>query len=297
MAIVYRTTGAWGAGQGSDLSAAQIDGNFYDIDVRVAAIETNPPSPDELVSVTLSGSDLSFHLLSGAVLGPVTVTLPRFRDRGGFVGGDIYAVNDTFTADGVGLVVVLVDHTAAATFDENAEAVPATNAGSFIIGRRYIIDTIGTTDFTLIGAASNTVGLSFRASGVGSGTGTASLKLYDVMVRVQEVPYSPVSTVAGSGSPPEYVLVLTDAGKYLRITNAADVTVTIPVEASVDFDVGTEIAFEQSDTGAVGVVGAVGVTLNCAATHTAVTNGLWAVAQIKKVAVDEWIIFGNLVQV
>lgn len=47
-------------------------------------------------------------------------------------------------------------------------------AGSFNIGTTYTIVSIGTTDFTLIGAASNTVGISFIASGVGTGTGTAT---------------------------------------------------------------------------------------------------------------------------
>lgn len=41
-------------------------------------------------------------------------------------------------------------------------------------GIEYMIQSIGTTDFTLIGAASNTVGLSFTATGAGTGTGTAS---------------------------------------------------------------------------------------------------------------------------
>jgi len=48
-------------------------------------------------------------------------------------------------------------------------------AGQFVIGDLYSIVSIGTTDFTLIGAASNTVNLEFIATGVGSGTGTAAL--------------------------------------------------------------------------------------------------------------------------
>ena len=46
-------------------------------------------------------------------------------------------------------------------------------AGSFTIGKQYVIETLGTTNFTLIGASSNTVGTVFTASGVGAGTGTA----------------------------------------------------------------------------------------------------------------------------
>lgn len=48
-------------------------------------------------------------------------------------------------------------------------------AGSFVVGKIYRIVSIGTTNFTLIGATANSVGLHFIATGVGSGTGTAEL--------------------------------------------------------------------------------------------------------------------------
>jgi hypothetical protein len=48
-------------------------------------------------------------------------------------------------------------------------------AGGFIIGVSYQITSLGTTDFTLIGAASNTVGEIFTATGAGTGTGTAGI--------------------------------------------------------------------------------------------------------------------------
>ena len=47
-------------------------------------------------------------------------------------------------------------------------------AGSFITGDFYMIRNVGSTDFTLIGAASNTVGVRFEATGAGSGTGDAT---------------------------------------------------------------------------------------------------------------------------
>lgn len=46
-------------------------------------------------------------------------------------------------------------------------------AGTFVPGKTYEIVVVGTTDFTLIGAASNAVGVQFVATGVGSGDGTA----------------------------------------------------------------------------------------------------------------------------
>jgi microcystin-dependent protein len=47
-------------------------------------------------------------------------------------------------------------------------------AGSFISGRTYTIEFVGTTNFTAIGASANTVGVSFVATGSGTGTGIAS---------------------------------------------------------------------------------------------------------------------------
>lgn len=47
------------------------------------------------------------------------------------------------------------------------------NAGSFVTSKEYTITEIGTTDFTLIGASANTVGVRFTATGAGTGTGKA----------------------------------------------------------------------------------------------------------------------------
>lgn len=49
----------------------------------------------------------------------------------------------------------------------------STAAGSFTLGNQYKISFVGTTDFTLIGASANTVGVKFIATGAGSGSGTA----------------------------------------------------------------------------------------------------------------------------
>jgi hypothetical protein len=51
-------------------------------------------------------------------------------------------------------------------------------AGNFKIGVTYTIQSIGDTNFTLIGASANTIGVEFIATGVGVGTGTASAKEY-----------------------------------------------------------------------------------------------------------------------
>ncbi len=47
-------------------------------------------------------------------------------------------------------------------------------AGAFAVGTAYEIMALGTTDFTLVGAAANAVGTTFVATGVGAGTGLAA---------------------------------------------------------------------------------------------------------------------------
>ena len=47
-------------------------------------------------------------------------------------------------------------------------------AGSFVIGTTYTIKTVGGSDYTLIGASASTIGISFTTTGVGAGSGTAT---------------------------------------------------------------------------------------------------------------------------
>lgn len=59
-------------------------------------------------------------------------------------------------------------------FVHTGASMTQATAGNFVVGVKYSIISIGTTDFTLVGAASNTVGLAFTATGAGSGSGVAS---------------------------------------------------------------------------------------------------------------------------
>jgi hypothetical protein len=67
-------------------------------------------------------------------------------------------------------------------------------AGSFVATKQYTIRSIGTTNYTLIGAVANTVGVLFTATGVGSGTGVAidmaasatALKTIDTLVTTMD---------------------------------------------------------------------------------------------------------------
>jgi hypothetical protein len=79
------------------------------------------------------------------------------------------------------------------------------SAGTFIAGDSYTIVTIGNTDFTLIGASSNTVGITFTATGAGSGTGTANTipRITVIVVAQPVLPAISVTYTLISGTLPQ----------------------------------------------------------------------------------------------
>ena len=90
--------------------------------------------------------------------------------------------------------VVDVDYTINAGFNTVTFATPPgkTTAGNFVVGENYTILNVGTTNWTAIGASSSTAGVTFVATGVGSGNGTA---LATVTINIEryytfQIPYT-----------------------------------------------------------------------------------------------------------
>jgi hypothetical protein len=75
------------------------------------------------------------------------------------------------TATTTPAITLTLGDISAATSKPSGVSIPAT---SIVSGRTYTILTVGDTNFTLIGAASNTVGVVFVATAVGTGTGTVT---------------------------------------------------------------------------------------------------------------------------
>jgi hypothetical protein len=72
---------------------------------------------------------------------------------------------------------------------------PTVNAGSFVSGQWYEVLFVGTTNFTGIGAASNTAGTIFLATGLGSGTGNAR-----ALATITTAANAPAGATGGGGS-------------------------------------------------------------------------------------------------
>ena len=83
-----------------------------------------------------------------------------------------------------------------------------------------------------------------------------------------------------------YTLVLSDAGKDVRCTNASAIALTVPLNSSVAFPVGTMIPFSQGGAGAVTATAASGVTINAA--NGSATTAQYDARVLEKVGTDTW---------
>lgn len=91
-----------------------------------------------------------------------------------------------------------------------------------------------------------------------------------------------------------YTLVAADDSKVVRCANASAITVTVPPNSSVAFDIGTRVDIVQSGAGAVTVAAGSGVTINKPASFTLVLQEQWSQVTLVKVASDTWDLAGDL---
>jgi len=133
----------------------------------VAISETSSASPKVYIYVTNTNSAINTNLIEVQQLknpgssSNFGSSIDFSRDGNYLYVSEIY--NSSITNDRVYVYV--------------KENIPL-GAGYFVPGQVYTITSVGTTDFTTIGATENLVGITFVATGIGTGTGTANQITY-----------------------------------------------------------------------------------------------------------------------
>jgi hypothetical protein len=110
MTIVYVTDGAWGSGTGTPNSAAQVDGNFYDVDQRIVALNADLAEGKRIESVTYTSSSMTFHFTDGTTQ-VIPLPVATMQYVGEWQNSTPYTHGSLVTVKGVGLYQVLQDHT------------------------------------------------------------------------------------------------------------------------------------------------------------------------------------------
>lgn len=78
MTLTYRGAGAWGAGKGARLTAAEFDGNTYDLDQRIQDLEGGfggSGTSNPLVDIAVSGATITKYF-ADSTTGTEVVTAP-----------------------------------------------------------------------------------------------------------------------------------------------------------------------------------------------------------------------------
>lgn len=89
-----------------------------------------------------------------------------------------------------------------------------------------------------------------------------------------------------------YTLVLTDAHKVVTLSNASAITLTVPPNSSVAFEIGDQVNLLQLGAGQVTVAAGSGVTLRAQGSKVKLF-GQYAIGTLIKIASDEWVFVGN----
>lgn len=183
---------------------------------------------DRVLVTNDAGSDIDVSQLtaSGAYTGgeatfTVNEAIPSDTPAAGTIrvfDGSVYA-RVTYTgwsgSDFTGCTAVPAASDAANTFISYIDELATGSiiaATALVASTVYVIKTVGTTDFTAIGAASNTVGVIFTATGAGTGTGDAyeysAVASFTVVynsdrtlfIRVRDGGESPIKTFETTGT-------------------------------------------------------------------------------------------------
>jgi hypothetical protein len=107
-------------------------------------------------------------------------------------------------------------------------------------------------------------------------TGSAWDDIGDARVGVQ-----PINTQTAN-----YTLALSDIATRVQMNNSAARTITIPLNSSVNFPVGTRIDIANINTGVLTVAAASGATVN----GRALTLGQWETATLVQRAANTWVL-------
>jgi hypothetical protein len=186
-------------------------------------------------------------------------------------------------------------------------ALTFSNTGGAAVGTTFDGSAAKTVDYSTVGALGKANNLSDLNSastartnlGLGTAATQASTAFCQTANNLSDLADAPtargnlglhaVTTQTGTA----YTAVLADADSMVRFTNASAVTFTIPPNSSVAFPVGSFIEIVQSGAGAVSVAAGSGVTINSRSADLTLA-GQYAVAFVKKVATDTWIMNGDL---
>jgi hypothetical protein len=103
-----------------------------------------------------------------------------------------------------------------------------------------------------------------------------------------------LDTITTNRQTTSYTLVLADQNKLVELNNASANNLTVPLNATVAFPIGTQILLAQYGAGQTTIVATGGVTIRSSGAKLKLT-GQYSGATLIKIATDEWYLFGDII--
>jgi hypothetical protein len=254
--LAITVTGYINAGIAGDTAAITTDGGDVLSGAYTIASATQGSWTFNVVLSSLQTPIAANALVIGARYTVLTLGTSDFTLAGAasnVLGAVFTATKATF---GTGTVVP-------ATIDVN---VPAT---SLVVGQKYIILIVGTTNFTLYGAASNTVGLEFTASAVGLGTGVTINNSSSGLLTYLQNGVVAVTETATNRHTNDNVDILKTAGPI----SSGNYAVNFPLTAATALVVSTQYVINSVGASDFQLVGAINNEVGTSFAATGTTPG------------------------
>ncbi len=116
--VTYRTAGPWGTGLGADLTAAEVDMNFWVLYSLIISLTNS-----EAITIsyfTVTGNQMWITMTDHYVFGPFTIPTAVWNFRGPWQQNTYYNVNDVFTAEGAVWLCIYPQVNSGSLFYSNA---------------------------------------------------------------------------------------------------------------------------------------------------------------------------------
>lgn len=190
----------------------------------------------------------------------------------------IYVVDVAIAADATFMTALLLQSTLLSAVVTTAQSAGLTN-------------TVPFNPTTQMSVTSDASGL--RLSGDVTSPGTLQFYGTNAAGTRAWLPQTSILKVTFSRKTASYTLVLADAYTQIEMNVASANNLTVPLNSSVAFEIGTQILISQYGAGQTTIVATGGVTIRSSGGKLKI-GARYAAGTLEKVGTDEWYLFGEL---